>query len=182
MQRREKCFSSFIFLFFLLFTVWILLQFLAPLILPEGSVQDLSGLVVLDDNTMVIDEMNFPWSVIYTVGDRLCHQKAERSFFLNGNQMPFCSRCIAIWLGLALGLLFMIFYIIQLDGKFLFIMLLCIFPMALDGLSQLFGFWESTNLIRFITGILTGFICGVAIGVIIDEIKVPNVLKNDILL
>ena len=134
--------------------------------------------MALSDNENTINNMSFPWNSIYSAGDRLCHQKAERSFFVNGNQMPFCSRCTAIWLGLALGLLFMIFYTIQLDGKFLFIALLCVFPMGLDGVSQLIGLWESTNLIRFITGLLTGFICGVAIGVIIDELKGINVLKK----
>jgi uncharacterized membrane protein len=162
----------------LIFFIWVLLQFLAPIFLPENSVEDLSGLVALSDNENTINNMSFPWNSIYSAGDRLCHQKAERSFFVNGNQMPFCSRCTAIWLGLALGLLFMIFYTIQLDGKFLFIALLCVFPMGLDGVSQLIGLWESTNLIRFITGLLTGFICGVAIGVIIDELKGTNVLKK----
>lgn len=177
MERRGK-YSKIIIILFLIFFIWVLLQFLAPIFLPENSVEDLSGLVALSDNENTINNMSFPWNSIYSAGDRLCHQKAERSFFVNGNQMPFCSRCTAIWLGLALGLLFMIFYTIQLDGKFLFIALLCVFPMGLDGVSQLIGLWESTNLIRFITGLLTGFICGVAIGVIIDELKGINVLKK----
>lgn len=177
MERRGK-YSKIIIILFLIFFIWVLLQFLAPIFLPETSVEDISGLVALSDNENTINNMSFPWNSIYSAGDRLCHQKAERSFFVNGNQMPFCSRCTAIWLGLALGLLFMIFYTIQLDGKFLFIALLCVFPMGLDGVSQLIGLWESTNLIRFITGLLTGFICGVAIGVIIDELKGINVLKK----
>ena len=177
MERRGK-YSKIIIILFLIFSIWVLLQFLAPVFLPENSVEDLSGLVALSDNENTINNMSFPWNSIYSAGDRLCHQKAERSFFVNGNQVPFCSRCTAIWLGLALGLLFMIFYTIQLDGKFLFIALLCVFPMGLDGVSQLIGLWESTNLIRFITGLLTGFICGVAIGVIIDELKGINVLKK----
>ena len=177
MERRGK-YSKIIIILFLIFFIWIFLQFLAPIFLPENSVEDLSGLVALSDNENTINNMSFPWNSIYSASDRLCHQKAERSFFVNGNQMPFCSRCTAIWLGLALGLLFIIFYTIQLDGKFLFIALLCVFPMGLDGVSQLIGLWESTNLIRLITGLLTGFICGVAIGVIIDEIKGINVLKK----
>lgn len=177
MERRGK-YSKIIIILFLIFFIWALLQFSAPIFLPENSVEDLSGLVALSDNENTLNNMSFPWNSIYSAGDRLCHQKAERSFFVNGNQMPFCSRCTAIWLGLALGLLFIIFYTIQLDGKFLFIALLCVFPLGLDGVSQLIGLWESTNLIRFITGLLTGFICGVAIGVIIDEIKGINVLKK----
>ena len=178
MQRREKCFKSIIFPLFLLFSCWILLQFLAPFTIPENTINDFGGMVVVSDNEDVIKTLGFPWNFVYGAGDRLCHQREERSLVFNGNQMPFCSRCTAIWLGLALGLLFMIFYIIKLDGTFLFLMLLFIFPMALDGAGQLFGFWESTNLIRFITGMLTGFICGVAIGIIIDEVKGVHVLKK----
>ncbi|UCB59552.1 MAG: DUF2085 domain-containing protein, partial [Thermoplasmatales archaeon] len=42
---------------------------------------------------------------------------------------------------------------------------------ALDGLGQLFGLWESSNIARVITGLLIGIVCGIAIGVIIDEIR-----------
>jgi len=174
MERRGKCFSWFTVILFVLLLLWVVLQFSAPLVLPENSVTDLSGLVAVSDNEYEIQGMSFPWGFVYTVGDRLCHQKADRSFFIHGNQMPFCSRCTAIWLSLAIGLFVMIFYKIKLDGKFLFIALLCVVPMGLDGVGQLVGLWESTNLIRFITGFLAGFICGVAIGVIIDELKGIN--------
>ena len=179
MERRGKSSRIVILIFFIFFLTWSVLQFLAPLSLPHGSINNLSGLTVVSDNDELFSKLPIPWNVVYSIGDRLCHQKAERSFFINDNQMPFCSRCTAIWLGLVIGLLFMIFYKIQLDGKFMFIILLCVFPMGLDGVGQLIGLWESTNLIRFITGLLTGFICGVAIGVIIDEFKGIIVLKKN---
>jgi uncharacterized membrane protein len=178
MERREKCFRSLTFVLFILFLIWIFLQFLSPLALPKDSVQDLSGLVVVYDNEHTIDNMDFPWSIVYSAGDRLCHQKAERSFFINGNQMPFCSRCTAIFFGLASGLGFMIFYQIQLNEKFLLAIIVCIIPLALDGIGQLFNLWESTNLIRVITGLLTGTAFGLAISVIIDEIKTFHIFEN----
>ena len=122
--------------------------------------------------------MSFPWNVIYKSGDRLCHQKADRSFFLNGNEMPFCSRCTAIWIGLAVGLGFMVLYVIELNEKFLVAIILSLIPIGVDGIGQLFGFWESTNFIRLITGLLAGIVCGVAIGVIIDEVKTIRVSKD----
>jgi uncharacterized membrane protein len=168
-QRREKWFRSLIFVFFIFFSIWVLLQFIAPLVLPQNSVTDLSGLVAVSDNEQVIKQMGFPWNGIYTIGDRLCHQQAERSFFLNGNQMPFCSRCTAIWLGLAFGLGVMVFYSISLTEKFIFVILVGLGPIGVDGVGQLFGLWESTNSIRLITGLLAGCVCGIAIGIIIDE-------------
>jgi len=178
MQRRAKYFRSVIFIFFVFFSLWILLQFLAPLALPKGSVSDLSGLVAISDNEDTINDMGLPWNFVYSAGDRLCHQKAERSFFINDNQMPFCSRCTAIWLGFVIGLGFMVFYKIQLNEKFLFAIILSLVPIGVDGIGQLFGFWESTNVIRVITGLLIGVVCGVALGVIVDEIKTIHRFKN----
>ena len=171
MERREKFFSKIILVFFIIFSIWVLLQFLAPLALPNGSVNDLSGSVYVSDNEESVDTMPVPWRYVYLVGDSMCHEKAERSLFINNNQMPFCSRCTAIWLGLAIGLGFMVFYKIGLDEKFIFLIIIGLIPIGIDGLGQLFGFWESSNVMRIITGLIIGIICGIAIGIIIDEIK-----------
>lgn len=171
MERREKCFKSVTFVLFIIFLLWIILQFLAPISLPKHSVQDLTGLVAVSDNAGTINRIDFPWNFVYSTGDRLCHQKSERSFFLNGNQMPFCSRCTAIWLGLTVGLGFIIFYRVKLNEKLLYALILGIVPLALDGIGQLFNLWESTNIIRVSTGIIVGIVCGVTFGVIIDELR-----------
>ncbi len=177
-KRRENKYSKISLVLFLFFACWVFLQVAAPFALPTGSVQDLSGVVAYSDNDQIISTMNFPWNVIYTAGDRLCHQQAERTFFLNGNEMPFCARCTAIWLGLAIGLGIMTLYIMQLNEKFLFVLIIGIAPMGIDGVGQLLGFWESTNIIRFISGFLSGFVCGIAIGVIIDEILPKHLLNK----
>jgi uncharacterized membrane protein len=169
MEEREKNFKNPIFIVFIILLIWISLQFLAPLALPAGNLQNLSGLVAISDNGTIINRMGFPWNFLYSVGDRLCHQRAERSFFINGNQMPFCSRCTAIWVGSAIGLGFIIFYQIKLNEKLLYSLLIGISPLAIDGIGQLFNLWESTNLIRVITGLFAGFVLGIAIGTIINE-------------
>jgi uncharacterized membrane protein len=171
MKRRAKWFPRLLFLLFILSSLWIGLQFLAPFVLPTGSVPDLSGVVGVADNEHITGNMSFPWNVFYSSGDRLCHQQASRSLFFNGNQMPFCTRCTAIWLGIAVGLGFILIYTIELTGGFLAILLISLIPIGVDGLGQLLGFWESTNVVRFLTGLPAGIICGVAIGVIIDESK-----------
>lgn len=170
MERREKSFNFIILLFFIPVLLWILLQFLAPLFIPNNTINDLSGIVGVSDNQETIEKIHFPFDFVYSCGDRLCHQKAERSFFINNNQMPFCSRCTAIWLGLTIGLGFMIFYKIELDQKFLILIIIGFVPITIDGVGQLLNLWESTNIIRFITGILIGIVTGLAIGIIIDEL------------
>jgi uncharacterized membrane protein len=171
MQRREKSFKSVTFFLFLIFTIWFLLQILAPLFSPTGSIDNLSGMAVLSDNEDKLSELNFPWNFVYSAGDRLCHQKMERSLFINGNQMPFCTRCTAIWLGITIGLGIMIFYKIKLDNRFLILILLGIVPIGIDGTGQLLGLWESQNILRLATGLIIGSICGISISIIIDEIR-----------
>lgn len=49
-----------------------------------------------------------PWlptpaaSVVYLFGARICHQLAERSWHLDGAQLPVCARCLGIYAGAAL--------------------------------------------------------------------------------
>ena len=178
MERRGKSSRIVILIFFILFLMWSVLQFLAPLSLPHGSINDLSGLTAVSDNEELFSKLPIPWNAVYSIGDKLCHQKAERSFFINDNQMPFCSRCTAIWLGLVIGLGVLVFYSIQLNEKFLFIVIAGLGPIGIDGIGQLFGFWESTNIIRVVTGLIIGSICGISIGVIIDEIKTFRPFKK----
>jgi uncharacterized membrane protein len=171
MEKREKSSRIPIFFIFIIFLIWVLLQFFAPVAVEKGSVKDLSGSTALFDNKQTIKNMSFPWGAVYESGDRLCHQKADRSFFINDNQMPFCSRCLAIFLGLTIGLGFMIFIKIKLDEKFAFILIVSLIPIGIDGVGQLFGLWESVNLIRVATGLFVGIMCGIAIGIIVDELS-----------
>ncbi len=143
------------FFIFLLFLIWLILQIAIPLSLPHSSVE-LPG-----------DEERY---LVYEIGDTLCHQKSDRSYFINGNQLPFCTRCTGIWIGMAIGTAITIFRRIELDGKFAVFIVAFLFPIAIDGTGQLLGFWESINIIRMITGMLAGTACGIAIGVIVYEI------------
>ena len=178
MERRKQRLKNLVFVFFLLFLIWIFLQFLAPFALPSDSVSDLSGIVGFSDNENVIQNMSFPWDAVYSSGDRLCHQRADRSLFLNGNEMPYCSRCTAIWLGLAIGLGFMVLYTLELNEKFLIAIALGLIPIGIDGIGQLLGFWESTNVVRILTGLPAGIICGVAIGIILEELRTIRIFHS----
>jgi len=172
MEPRVRSFKLIlILLFFVFFLIFVLLQFLAPLYLPSGSVDDLSGLVGVYDNEETIINIPSPWNSVYSIGDRMCHQIADRSFFINGNQMPFCARCTGIFLGVTIGFFLMIFLKIQLDKKFIYLIILGILPIGVDGLGQLIDLWESTNLTRVLTGLLIGIITGIAIVIIIDELE-----------
>ncbi len=75
-----------------------------------------------------------------------CHQKATRCFFIGKYQMPICSRCLGLYIGLAVGFWF---YIPK---------SLILIPITyIDGLIQLKTNYVSTNRRRLITGILSGW-------------------------
>lgn len=171
MEKRGKSSKILIFIFFLPFLIFSLLQFLAPIVLPNGSVDNLDGISAVADNEDFTNELPAPWNFIYSAGDRLCHQKYERSFIINDNQMPFCARCTAIFLGITVGIGFMIFFKIELDLKFLILLLMGFIPIGIDGIGQHLGFWESNNYIRLITGLLIGIVTGITISILIDEIS-----------
>ena len=132
---------------------------IVPFTLPSNTVKNVSQ--------NQIDKMNPVAGFVYSTAGSSCHQKASRSFFLNGNQMPYCSRCSGIFLGLVIGAGIAVFRYINFKWQWIVIGLL---PIGIDGMGQLFGFWESTNIIRLITGGLAGILTGLAVAVIIQEL------------
>ncbi len=154
LKKERLSFISFI--PFILSFIWIFLLFISPLLLPSHTIYlGNNGKVGLMDNANYINKhiSNPIIRAIYLSGDYMCHQHADRSFFINGNQMPYCARCTGIYLGLAFGFLIGALFRVRI-GLLLYI--LTILPLALDGILQLITPYESTNLIRIITGNLVG--------------------------
>ena len=44
-----------------------------------------------------------PVSVVYAASSRICHQRPERSFRLQGMQLPVCARCFGLYAAAAIG-------------------------------------------------------------------------------
>lgn len=189
--------------------------FLAPMTIESGAVPALSARAnafdyASDDgwgsngNTPVAEhehdgEMHghgaFDWSeinpyagLIYAFGDLNCHQKHERSWEVNNNQLPVCTRDIGIFFGMFVGgalftrrgwnrwtvrdtCLSMIpddwlGGVYQRNQRTLLWlacgMLLCL-PLIADGFLQLLTSYESTNLKRVLTGIPFGLGLGILV-------------------
>ncbi len=149
------------------FSIWLLLTVLAPFAIPSGSVTDLTGVVGRSDNSDVIETMNPFAKVMYGIGDSYCHQIASRSYFLNGNQVPFCSRDVGIFAGLALGMAVAIFTRFRIT---VLAFLIGVLPLALDGTLQLVTSYESNNPVRFVTGILAGAAVSLLISLFVREL------------
>jgi uncharacterized membrane protein len=90
----------------------------------------------------------------------LCHQKPERCFYAFGHPMAVCSRCFAVYASfLTVGLAFGVWRSLtrrRWEEIPLWMLGVLAIPMALDGLTQLVGLRESTQVLRTITGTLVG--------------------------
>lgn len=106
-------------------------------------------------------------SGIYDSGDSMCHQKESRTLLVNGNQMPYCARCTALFWGIALGVALVA--VVRIELKWWWI-IGGLIPMGADGGLQLVTSYESNNVMRIITGGMAGMVTGLAIGVIVFEL------------
>ena len=187
--------------------------FLAPLTLEPGTVQDLGARANAFDyandegwgsqgNTpipphehdsvehvhgdLAWTELNPYAALIYGFGDVNCHQKHERSWEVNNNQLPVCTRDVGIFMGMFLGGLFFtrrgwnrwtvrdtclslipddwLHTTYKRNRRTMVWMgvgvLLCA-PLLFDGFLQLLTAYESTNFKRVLTGIPFGLGLGV---------------------
>lgn len=134
---------------------------------------------------------------VYTFGDIQCHQLWYRSLWVNGNQMPMCARMISMYIFANFGLVAAAFaprstsagqvmlnampqWIRDRLMRFgperagAIIVVVGLLPVAIDGFTQLFSdvtHYESTNLLRILTGIPGGFVGGLLVGAMLISIR-----------
>lgn len=78
-----------------------------------------------------------------------------------GYKLVVCARDTAIYIGMAVaGIAFLFLRRHIKETPSLWLLLIGITPMVIDGTGQLFGYWESTNAIRGLTGLLAGLFIG----------------------
>lgn len=97
----------------------------------------------------------------------LCHRNPERTFKIFGRYFPVCSRCTGIYLAIFFYLILLYVFPVQYNLNIIVLALILVIPTFLDGLTQLYLQRESTNLIRFSTGLL----CGIGLGIITTSPK-----------
>ena len=193
-------------------TGYLVLCFLAPFSLPSGSVPELSGRANAIDyafedswgngengegskvghdqskhgGTFAWSELNPVWAFAYAFGDLNCHQKYERSWEINGNQMPVCTRDIGIFFGFSIGCLIFglrgfnrwtirdtflsvfpdrwIVSVYERDLRLVAmvsVVAVGLIPTGVDGFTQLLvDSYESNNPLRLVTGSFSGIVGG----------------------
>ena len=138
---------------FVLCLVWFALVVTAPLMVPSHTLLDLSGRVGYHDNDAQFTSLSPLPHAIYWMGDGECHQIANRSYFINGNEMPFCSRDTGLFLGLVVGFGAVLFVRYRIHPV---LALLGLVPIGIDGGLQLVTSYVSNNPLRLITGFIAG--------------------------
>ena len=83
--------------------------FLAPLTLESGTITDLDANANRIDHEDLWEDLPPYQKAVYYFGDINCHQKSSRSFYINGNQMPVCSRDVGVFIGNAIGIIPLLF-------------------------------------------------------------------------
>ena len=133
--------------------IWLLLVVSSPYMVPSSTLMDLSGSVNVRDNVDQFRDLDSLPKAVYSIGDVECHQIKERSYFLNGNEMPFCTRDLGLFAGLAGAFGLTTFYRLRYNPLLL---MLGLVPLGLDGGIQLVTDYESNNPVRLVTGIIAG--------------------------
>ena len=99
------------------------------------------------------------------LGFGVCHQIGTHSFYIAGHQLPLCARCSGIYLAALASMGLMLFIRRRASrlpvGSMIAILAVFFGAMVVDGVNstlQTFGsnIWESTNLLRLLTGSLAG--------------------------
>ena len=100
--------------------------------------------------------------ILSFLGGGLCHQRLERTFSIGNLNMPVCSRCTGIYLGIILSILTLTLIERKIKGEFpsLKVVLISVgvfLMMGVDVVLSTVGLIESNNIIRLITGFMTGW-------------------------
>jgi uncharacterized membrane protein len=96
----------------------------------------------------------------------VCHRRPDRALRVGSWRSPLCARCTAFFLalagGFAAGLPFAWLFAWGVGGLLALVVAAAV-PLAVDGVTQAAGRWESTTVRRVATGALAGAAVGLAV-------------------
>ena len=101
-------------------------------------------------------------AALYLVGSLICHQIPERSFHVDGNQLPVCARCLGIYAGATLmACLGCVAWFREPLGRwpaarFRWTAALAAVPTIVTVLAESAGVWPASNVERAIAGLSLG--------------------------
>jgi uncharacterized membrane protein len=171
--------------------IWSISIILAPATLKPNTITYLDGRASMFDYQQKWSTQPIPHQFIYTLGDLQCHQNHNRSYILNSNQMPVCTRDVGLFFGCNIGIALVFLVDVKLSPTRAFlslfldknkiekikdrrnivlgILVIAALPLLFDGFVQYATNYESTNEVRLITGLIVGIIYSFGVTVLISS-------------
>jgi uncharacterized membrane protein len=111
---------------------------------------------------------------IFLIGSVICHQRPERSFFVDGHQLPVCARCTGLYLSGALGLIGWIgvkfargWRPSAIDPRRAArLIVIAAIPTAVSLASGAIGVWDGSNMTRALLAIPLGASAGAIVAAV----------------
>ena len=118
--------------------------------------------------------MDLLLAFLYAAGSVICHQLPERSFFLDGRQLPVCARCTGLYLSGAAGFLgWLTWKTAQRWRRFvvrpraaLAIVIVAGVPTALSYATGVIGVWDGSNITRALLAVPLGASAGAVVAAV----------------
>jgi uncharacterized membrane protein len=111
---------------------------------------------------------------IFAVGSVICHQRPERSFFLDGHQFPVCARCTGLYLSAAAGL--MAWAIVKIASRWrrrsfdprlaVRVIAIAAIPTAVSAATAIAGVWDGSNVTRALLAMPLGASAGAIVAAV----------------
>jgi uncharacterized membrane protein len=96
---------------------------------------------------------------LFPAGGFICHQRPERSFIVNGNQMAVCARCAGLYAGAALAVPLALLIASPLAShRARRLVVVAALPTAVTWTLEFAGLAHFSNLARFIGALPLGFV------------------------
>lgn len=110
----------------------------------------------------------------YAAGSVICHQLPDRSFFLDGRQLPVCARCTGLYVSGAAGVLGWLvaksawrWRPMEVPPRAaLWIVAGAAVPTAISYVTGVAGVWDGTNLTRAMLAVPLGLAAGAVVAAV----------------
>lgn len=121
--------------------------------------------------------MDLALAFLYAAGSVVCHQLPDRSFFIDGRQLPVCARCTGLYLGGLAGFVTWCAWKIARGWRpigtsprnALRLVILTGLPTALSIALAIAGVWDGTNITRAALAFPLGISAGAVVAAVFTK-------------